>query len=185
MSPRDAQYRDRLTELFRSLQSELVGTVFYLLGNREDALDAVQEAFLKCWRHRERLADVRNLRAWVFQVVINTAKDVRGSAWRRKANPLGDSWETLSASDPDPSEAAERAEQVQRVREAILNLRDEDKEVFLLRQNGGLTYEQIAETLGLPVGTVKTRMRLALVHLRSALRSDTGLTTPLGHQSSG
>jgi len=181
--PKDAQFGEALTEWFRSLQGELVGTVFYLLGNRDDALDAVQEGFLKCWRKREYFGELRNPRAWIFQVVVNTAKDLRGSAWRRKSNPL-DEWETLKAAGPGPLADAVRQEQMLRLREAIMDLRDEDKEVFLLRQNGGLTYRQIAETLRLPLGTVKTRMRMALLQLRAALREDSGQATPLGHQSS-
>ena len=58
------------------------------------------------------------------------------------------------------------------LRTAIANLRSDEKEVFLLRQNGDLTYEQIAEIRQAPVGTVKTQMRSALQKLRSALNPD-------------
>jgi RNA polymerase sigma factor (sigma-70 family) len=54
----------------------------------------------------------------------------------------------------------------------LKQLRAEEQEVFLLRQNGELTYDQIAETLGVPTGTVKTRMRLALAQLRAVLAED-------------
>jgi RNA polymerase sigma-70 factor (ECF subfamily) len=60
-----------------------------------------------------------------------------------------------------------------RLAAAIQELREEEQEVFLLRQNGQLTYEQIGETLEIPVGTVKTRMRLALQRLREALAEET------------
>ena len=63
----------------------------------------------------------------------------------------------------------EDAEDLQRLREAILQLRQEEKEVFLLRQNGNLTYEQIAEIREMPVGTVKTQMCAALSKLRKVL----------------
>jgi RNA polymerase sigma-70 factor (ECF subfamily) len=56
-----------------------------------------------------------------------------------------------------------------RLRAAIADLREEEKEVFLLRQNGELTYEEIADLLSIPSGTVKTRMRLALERLRKVL----------------
>ncbi len=62
-----------------------------------------------------------------------------------------------------------RREQLAVVREALLQLRPEEQEIFLLRQNGGMTYQQIAQSTSLPVGTVKTRMRLALSKLREAL----------------
>ena len=60
-------------------------------------------------------------------------------------------------------------EQLDRVRAAVHGLRAEEQEVFLLRQNGDMTYEQIAEATGLPLGTVKTRMRAALSRLRQSV----------------
>jgi RNA polymerase sigma-70 factor (ECF subfamily) len=65
--------------------------------------------------------------------------------------------------------ALEQKETMERLREAIVHLRQEEKEVFLLRQNGDLTYEQIAEIRKAPVGTVKTQMRSALQKLRKVL----------------
>jgi len=64
---------------------------------------------------------------------------------------------------------ASRREEASRLQRALLELRPQEQEVFLLRQNGQLTYEQIADSINLPVGTVKTRMRLALRKLREAL----------------
>ena len=68
-----------------------------------------------------------------------------------------------------PGENAERRETVERLRKAIKHLRDEEKEIFLLRQNGDMTYEEIADMRGCPVGTVKTQMRSALEKLRKIL----------------
>ena len=69
----------------------------------------------------------------------------------------------------DRSEIVEYDERLTRLREALKQLRPEEQEVFLLRQNGELTYEEIAETLDVPTGTIKTRMRLALARLREVL----------------
>ena len=66
----------------------------------------------------------------------------------------------------------ERQEQLGLIRRALGELRNEEQEVFLLRQNGELTYEEIARTLDIPVNTAKTRMRLALTKLRTALGPD-------------
>jgi RNA polymerase sigma-70 factor (ECF subfamily) len=62
-------------------------------------------------------------------------------------------------------------EELVQLRQAIAELRSEERDVFLLRQNGELTYEEIAEALAIPVGTVKTRMRLAVTKLRAAVAS--------------
>ncbi len=154
---------------FNALRDELVSTLVYLLGNRDDALDAAQEAFLKCWRVRDSMGEVINLRAWIFRVGMNTARDLQRSAWSRKVKPLVGEDLMLPARDDPPGQAAEDAEALERLRQAIGQLRQEEKEVFLLRQNGGLTYEQIAEIRRSPVGTVKTQMRAALQKLRKVL----------------
>jgi RNA polymerase sigma-70 factor (ECF subfamily) len=104
-------------------------------------------------------------------VAINTAKDFRATAWRRRRRGLEPTQLRLVAADEQaPSHHAQRQEQLDALREALMQLRSEEQEVFLLRQDGQLTYEQIAEVLNIPVGTVKTRMRLALAKLREALK---------------
>ena len=154
---------------FADLRDELISTLVYVLGNRDDALDAAQDSFLKCWRARDTVAEVQNLRAWIFRVGLNTAKDMRRSAWSRKVKALGAEEIMLVAREPIAGAALEDEESVRLLRGAISHLRAEEKEVFLLRQNGGLTYEQIAEIRQAPVGTVKTQMRSALMKLRRAL----------------
>ena len=158
-----------LVPAFNALRDELVSTLVYLLGNRDDALDAAQETFLKCWRARESLADVQNVRAWIFRVGMNTARDHQRSAWSRRVKPLLGDDLMLPARDDAPGTAAEDHEALERLRVAIAQLRPDEQEVFLLRQNGDLTYEQIAEIRGAPVGTVKTQMRSALIKLRKVL----------------
>src|SRR5579859_5191078 len=77
-----------LVRTFNELRDELLSALVFVLGNTEDANDAAQDAFVKCWNAREQLGGVRNLRAWIFRVCFNTAKDIRRSAWHRKSRPL-------------------------------------------------------------------------------------------------
>ncbi len=158
-----------LENAFAQHRSELLGTLYYLVGNLEDARDALQETFVKCWRHREQLAEVRNLKAWIFRIALNTGRDVRQTAWRRKRRSLPEDEAVLAGRGPGPQAEAERNEQLARVGEALKHLRKEEQEVFLLRQNGQMKYEEIADAVGIPLGTVKTRMRLALTKLREAM----------------
>jgi RNA polymerase sigma-70 factor (ECF subfamily) len=158
-----------LEEAFARYQSELLGTLCLLVGDREDARDALQEAFVKCWRHRNQAPEIHNLKAWIFRIALNTGRDVRKAAWRRRRQPMPQGETSLASSFDDPQTTAERREQQARVQAAVGDLRDEEREVFLLRQNGDLTYEEIAEALDVPTGTVKTRMRLALAKVRTAL----------------
>ena len=163
---------DTLVAAFNALRDELVSTLAYVLGNRDDATDAAQETFLKCWRARETVPEVQNLRAWIFRVGLNTARDVQRSGWAKRSKPLIAEDVLLPAKDTSPAEKLEDEEAVARLRSAILTLRPEEREVFLLRQNGDLTYEQIAELRSVPVGTVKTQMRTALIKLRKVLNPD-------------
>jgi RNA polymerase sigma-70 factor (ECF subfamily) len=158
-----------LLRTFTDLRDELVSTLCFVLGNTEDAQDVAQEAFLRCWRTQEGLPEIHNLRAWIFRVGLNAAKDLQRSAWRRRVKPLLGADAMPMADNPSPTGGLEEQESLQQLRQALLHLRPEEKEVFLLRQNGELTYEQIAELHNRPVGTVKTQMRSALQKLRKIL----------------
>jgi len=160
-----------LLQAFTELRDELVSTLWFVLGNRDDAQDCAQEAFLRCWRTQEGLAEIQNLRAWIFRVALNNAKDMQRSAWSRRVKPLAGAEPPFVGNGPSPAATAEVQEELTRLRAALMHLRPEEKEVFLLRQNGDLTYEQIAEVNGRPVGTVKTQMRSALQKLRKVLLS--------------
>lgn len=163
-----ADSSEQLESLFDTAHGELLGTLFYLVGNMEDARDALQEAFLKCWRNREQIEQVTNLRAWVFRIALNTGRDCRKTAWKRRRQALIEDSPVVSTSDsPDAGLLKDEEQRVLQL--AVLNLRAEEQEVFLLRQNGVLTYEQIAEATSLPLGTVKTRMRKAISQLREAV----------------
>jgi RNA polymerase sigma-70 factor (ECF subfamily) len=165
----DANPGEELLRTFNDLRDELVSTLCFLLGNAEDAQDVAQEAFLRCWRSQESLAEVENVRAWIFRVGINAAKDVQRSAWRRRVKPFPGAEIMPILDSSAPPEEAEQRESLQRLRQALVQLRPEEKEVFLLRQNADLTYEEIAELRKRPVGTVKTQMRSALQKLRQIL----------------
>lgn len=158
-----------LEEAFERHQSELLGTLYYLVGNLEDARDALQEAFVKCWRHQDKVPEVQNLKAWIFRIALNTGRDLRETAWRRKRQHLPDDEALPAATGLAPDEQLDQDDRLARLRAALCELRTEEKEVFLLRQNGELTYEEIGDALGIPSGTVKTRMRMALQRLRHVL----------------
>jgi RNA polymerase sigma-70 factor (ECF subfamily) len=163
---------DDFVRAFNEVRAELVSTLYYLLGNQEDAQDAVQDAFLKCWRSRGGLEDIRNLRAWIFRVGLNAAKDLQRNAWRRRARPLLGNPAVCEPAAPSPADPLEHGEDLERLHTALLDLRPEEKAVFLLRQNGDLTYEEIAKMRRCPVGTIKTQMRAALQKLRRVLKDN-------------
>lgn len=160
-----------LADAFALYQSELLGTLYYLVGNLDDARDALQDAFIKCWRNQDKVAEVHNLKAWIFCIALNAGRDLRETAWRRRRQGLPEDEMQLTSRELPPDVVLEDDERMAMLRDALRALRPEEQEIFLLRQNGNLTYEEIAVQLGIPAGTVKTRMRLALAHLRQALGS--------------
>lgn len=157
---------DVLLRTFTELRDELVSTLWFLLGNTEDAQEVAQEVFLRCWRTRSQLAEIRDLRAWIFRIGLNAARDVQRSSWRRRVKPLlGENIMQL-ADGAVANQAVEDQETLERIRQGVLQLRPEEKEVFLLRQNAELSYAEIAALRNCPIGTVKTQMRRALEKLQ-------------------
>ncbi len=141
---------------------------YRIIGEKHAAEDIVQEAFLKIWRaaagsYRSERASVRT---WLLAIVHNRAIDqLRSSASRRRTQ------ERIEASSPrvQPSEAfTESWRNVQReqVREALRGLPKEQLKVVELAYFSGYTHVEIAELLGIPLGTVKGRMRLGLKKIR-------------------
>src|SRR5260370_33750412 len=96
-----------LEAAFAQHQSELLGTLYYLVGNLEDARDALQDAFIKCWRHQAEVGQVENLKAWIFRVALNAGRDIRETAWRRKRQALPEDEGALASRHEGPSEIVE------------------------------------------------------------------------------
>jgi RNA polymerase sigma-70 factor (ECF subfamily) len=160
---------ERLVRAFADIRAELILTLTRYLGSLEDAQDVVQDTFLKCWRRRDRIGEVRNLRAWIFRIGFNAARDLQRNVWRRRVRPLSEEPEGLTRDDSSPTDPILYAEDLDRLGAALVRLRAEERAVFLLRQNTSLTYEEIAARRCIPVGTAKTQMRTALYKLRATL----------------
>src|SRR5689334_4600619 len=118
-----------LLRTFNELRDELVSTLCFILGSADDAQDLAQETFLRCWRTQHDLAGVQNLRAWIFRVALNAAKDLQRSAWKRRSKPLLGA-ETMPILDSTPPERGlEEQESLTQLRQALLQLRPEEQEV--------------------------------------------------------
>jgi RNA polymerase sigma-70 factor (ECF subfamily) len=157
-----------LVGLFTEVSPKLTRRLFHILHDREDARDAAQTAFLKCWQGRDRLGTVHDLRAWLYRIAFHVAFDLRR---RQVARPREVPLDALGGTVPERSgtpsagEALDQ-ERLDLLRAALRKLRPAEREVFLLRQESGLTYAEIAAARHQPVGTVKTQMRAALRKLR-------------------
>jgi RNA polymerase sigma-70 factor (ECF subfamily) len=143
---------------------------YHVLCNAESAEDVVQEVFLTVWRRADSyIAGRGSARTWLLSIVRHRAIDVaRARAARPQGTPL-DEVIGLAAPDDDPSAEALRRIEAANVRAALDCLPIAQREVVELAFFSGLSYPEIAEQTGVPLGTVKSRMRLALERLRGVL----------------
>jgi RNA polymerase sigma-70 factor, ECF subfamily len=144
---------------------------YRIAGNRAAAEDIVQEAFLSVWRSAVRYQPERgNLRSWLLSVVHNRAIDwLRRSVVQDRGRVGAEGIEERKAAPELTDAEAFRREEAQTVRAAMERLPADQLRVVELAYFGGFTHSQIAEMLGMPLGTVKGRMRLALDKMRDGL----------------
>ena len=160
----------QLADLFHAQQGGLLGAVRLVLGAGCEGAEVLQEAFSKALAALDRGHRPADPVAWVFVLTINLARDLRRRRrTRRVERPLEDQVMELAATEAGPHAHSERREAVVAASAAIAALAEPEKEIFLLRTSAGLSFEAAAQELGIPVGTAKTRMRSALLHLRGAL----------------
>ena len=125
-----------------------------MLGDREEARDAVQNAFLKAYRALGRYDASQKFFTWIYRIAVNECLNIIRA--RKTIVPL-DQIEAV-AQGIEPDDPAERSEQRKRIRQALMALSPEQREVIVLRHFGGMTYAQVAEALGVPEKTVKSRL---------------------------
>jgi RNA polymerase sigma-70 factor, ECF subfamily len=146
---------------------------YRMMGEKQAAEDLAQEAFIKVWRRAGSYrAQKGSVRTWIFSIVHNRGIDqLRSHASRRRTQEKIEA----SAASSQPSEEAFvetwRNTQAEQVREALSTLPKEQLKILELAYFSGYTHVQIAELVGLPLGTVKGRMRLGLKKIRSYFES--------------
>jgi len=150
---------------------------YRMVGNRVTAEDITQEAFLSIWRSRLRYDQARgSVRTWVLGIVHNRAIDQlrRGTVHERRRETLEGIEERFEARERTDVEAARR-EEARGVHGALEKLPEEQRRTIELAYFGGFSHSQIAEMLGMPIGTVKGRMRLGLEKMRAQLADTVSL----------
>jgi RNA polymerase sigma-70 factor (ECF subfamily) len=148
------------------------GLLSVVLPSPETAEEIVQDAFHSVWRRAASYrADRGSVRTWLLAIARNAAIDWHRTRGRRseREGPLEDAGEL---SDPKVEESLDRVIRSERVRTALDALPQEQRDVIVLAFYGGLTQPEIAARTGAPVGTVKSRARLAMDKLRETLAVD-------------
>ncbi len=168
---------DAFNELVLAYQDRLYNLAYRILGDPAMAEDAVQEALIAAYRALETFRGGSFL-AWLRRTVVNRCYD---ELRRRKRRPTV-SWESFGELDeeanpflvnghPNPEEAAQQAELSDFLQAAIRALPPDQRVVLVLSDVEGMDYEQIARTLGVPLGTVKSRLARARARLRDYLQA--------------
>ena len=144
-------------------------TAYVIARNASDAEDAAQDGFVKAWRALGRFRDGAPFRPWLLSIVANEARNRRRSAGRRANLVLRAATEELSGgAAPSPEATLLSGEQRSELLAAVDELPEEQRTVVALRYFLGLSEHEVAETLAVPQGTVKSRTARALDRLREA-----------------
>ena len=162
-----AQQGDRqaFSELVCRHQEKIVSLTYHMCGDLRLAEDAAQEAFVSVWQNLNSYKPQYAFRSWLYRIAANAALDSL-----RRERPTAD-LDSLSRADPGsgPEQTVEKNQRAAHVRRAIAHLSPALRVVLILREYQELTYQEIADALDIPVGTVMSRLNSARVQLRHEL----------------
>ncbi len=157
---------DAFAALAGAAADRLYGLARMILRDPDRAEDATQEALVKAWRELPRLRDPDRFEAWLRRLLVNACYDEARRAGRRAEVRLIAVPE-IGGGDPAPSFADQ-----ERVDGALRRIPVDQRAVLVLHHQLGLTHAEIADTLGIPLGTVKSRLRYAITAVRAVLEAD-------------
>lgn len=165
--------REALEALYRRYSGPVYSLAMHILRDPGAAEEVAQDAFFNVWRRASSYrSDRGNVRAWLFSIAHHRSIDEVRRRKRRTQSLVFNDDDLINKPDEnavDPAGYATLQVQRTKIKAALSNLRPEQREVVVLAYFGGLTHSEIAERLQKPLGTVKTRMRLALKKLREVL----------------
>jgi RNA polymerase sigma-70 factor, ECF subfamily len=155
-------------------QSALFGFLVRLAGNRALAEDLFQETWLRVVREAHRYRAEQKFNHWLFTIANRLAIDElrRRKRWNTVSVDDEDAAVTLQAREPNAADETDRRRTLGRIDAALATLQPPLRQVFLLREHGGVSFKEIAAMTGAPIGTVLWRMSAALKYLRKELEAD-------------
>lgn len=175
---------DAFSVLVDRYQDRIYSAVLNYVYNPEDAVDVSQEAFVKAYSKLRSFDSASAFYTWLYRIAVNTAIDFLRRRRSRVTESLDDEKFTEVGFEPaskdasaDPEQVLARGEQAKALRAAISNLSEKLRSVIILHDVEGLSQEEVAEILKVPVGTVKSRVSRARAELRCLLRKQVGELT--------
>ncbi len=167
------------TELFEAIVSRyknpLFNFVFRFLGDRDATSDVVQETFIKVYRNKDSYKTFAKFSTWIYTIAGNLAKTELQRRKRKNQisiNSWGEDEETMDLPDggPLPDRLVDSGMKNKMIQEALLKLPEVYREMVILRDIQEMSYEEIAETMGISIGTVKSRINRGRAQLQELLR---------------
>jgi RNA polymerase sigma-70 factor (ECF subfamily) len=159
-------------QLVTKYQDRLYNTLVHVVGSTDGAYDAVQDAFVQAYVKLDTFEQASGFYTWLYRIAFNLAV-----SRRRRERPtvsVEQARELLGQEpldrDPPPEARMEQQERACQVRAALGRLSDEHRSILVLREIEGCAYEQIAEVLELPIGTIRSRLHRARLQLRDQLK---------------
>lgn len=167
-----AGQRDAFGTLVLRYQDRLYNTLLRVLGSHHDASEVLQDAFIQAYSKLASFRREAKFSTWMYRVAFNLACSHRRSR-RRKVGSLEQikeiAGEEPTADAPPPEHAMVVQEQAEQVQAALLRISSEHRQILVLREIEDCSYEQIAEILDVPVGTVRSRLFRARLQLKQEL----------------
>jgi RNA polymerase sigma-70 factor (ECF subfamily) len=163
--------RASLELLFLRYRSVAYRVAYRLLGNEADALDAVQESFIKVLSNLDHFQRRSSFKTWLLRIVSNAALDIGRTRGRREIVTQQAIYQEAQheRSCSEPSAEVERADLRRLLDEALATLPEPQRKTFVLHVDGELSYREVAEVLGISIGTVMSRLYYARQKLRGYL----------------
>jgi RNA polymerase sigma-70 factor (ECF subfamily) len=156
-------------ELVIAQQHRVYGVALRMLGNAAEAEEVAQETFLRAYRGMAEFRGESTLATWLYAIASRLALNRLGSGERRFTRHGDDALAQVANGRSDPAETAAQSEMELALHRAIAELADERRIAIVLRDLEGLSYEEIAQALDLPLGTVRSRIHRARTDLRDKL----------------
>jgi RNA polymerase sigma-70 factor (ECF subfamily) len=152
-----------LVERYRSRYARYA---FHMLGNREDAEEALQDAFTRAYRSLSRCEDPERFGAWLFRILVNRCRTMGARRGRRARTFVADEAAILDAAQDHPADRTAWREEIDR---ALQQIRPEQREAFLLKYVEELGYDEMSRLTGVGVSALKMRVMRACDRLRELL----------------
>ena len=162
-------------ELVRRYQRPVYRIVLRMVKNADDADDLTQDTFVRAHRGLKTFKEEFDFHPWLYRIAVNQAINLLNKRKRQAAVDLDEVPEKEVKAGPEPEsplQSASRVELLNRLESALERLPDEQRTVFLLRVQEGLSYEEIAQSMNTPKGTVMSRLARARMALRKYLDAD-------------